>query len=86
MKSTQQQQPAPDTRAADEAAIRQSDVAWSKFAEARQLDGHIGYFLEDAVLLTANEPIMAGKEAIRKMVVDMYAMPGFAVKWQPNSP
>jgi len=80
----QQQKPAPDTSAADEAAIREADVAWSKFAEAKQLDGHIGYFLEDAVLLTSNEPILAGKEAIRKMVVDMYAMPGFAVKWQPT--
>ena len=25
-----------------------------------------------------------GKEAIRKMVADLFAMPGFAVKWQPT--
>lgn len=80
----QQQKPAPDTRAADEAAIREADIAWSKVAEAKQLDGHNAYFLEDAVVLAANEPMATGKEAIRKMLDGMYAMPGFSVKWQPT--
>ena len=74
----------PDTRAADEAAIRQADIAWSKVAEAKQLDSFIGYFLDDAVELGPNEPMAAGKEAIRKMMSDMFAMPGFGIKWQPN--
>ena len=81
---TEQQKPAPDTRTADEAAIRDADIAWSKAAESKQLDGLIGYFLEDAVVLASNEPIVAGKEAIRKMFGGMYAMPGFSVKWQPT--
>ena len=80
----QQQKPAPDTRAADEAAIRQADVAWSKLAEAKQMDAHNEYFLEDAVVLAPNEPMVAGKEAIRDMLGDMFAMPGFALKWQPT--
>ena len=78
---TQQQ---PDTRAADEAAIREADIAWSKIAEAKQADRHCAYFLDDAVLLGPNEPMAVGKEAIRKMVADLFAMPGFAVKWQPT--
>ncbi len=80
----QQQKPAPDARAADEAAIRQADVAWSKLAEAKQMDAHNEYFLEDAVLLAPNEAMVAGKEAIRNMMGAMFAMPGFAVKWQPT--
>src|SRR3990172_10002750 len=79
----QQQKPAPDSRA-EEAAIREADVAWSKVAEAKQLDGHNAYFLEDAVVLAPNEAIVSGKEAIRKMVGEMFAMPGFAIKWQPT--
>jgi ketosteroid isomerase-like protein len=78
----QVQKPAPDTRAADAAAIRQADVAWSKVAEAKQMDDYYAYFLEDAVVLASNEPMATGKEAIQKMVGDLFAMPGFAVKWQ----
>ena len=76
------QQPAPDTRAADEAAIREADSAWSKVAEANQVDEHLAYFLDDAVVLGPNEPMATGKEAIREMVGGMFAMPGFSVKWQ----
>jgi ketosteroid isomerase-like protein len=77
----------PDTRAADEAAIRQADEAWSKAAEAMQLDGPTGYFsylLEDDVMLPPNEPMLIGKEAVRKAMTAFFAMPGFAVKWQPT--
>jgi ketosteroid isomerase-like protein len=84
IRCNQQQKPTTDTRAADEAAIRQSDIAWSKVAEAKQLDAHNTYFLEDAVVLAPNEAMTAGKGAIRKMVGDMFATPGFAVKWQPT--
>ena len=80
----QQKNPAPDTRAADEAQIRQSDVAWSKVAESKQLDEHNAYFLEDAVVLAPNEEMASGKEAIRKLVADLFAIPGFAIKWQPT--
>lgn len=73
-----------DTRAADEAAIREADVAWSRVAEAKDAEGHNAYFLEDAVVLAPNEPMVVGKAAIRKMVGDMFAMPGFSVKWQPT--
>ena len=34
----------PDTRATDEAAIRDADAAWSKTAEANDLDAMVGYF------------------------------------------
>ena len=75
-------QPTPDTRATDEAAIREADAAWSKVAEAKQMDSFYEYFLDDAVLLAPNEAMAEGKEAIRKTGDAMFAMPGFAVKWQ----
>jgi ketosteroid isomerase-like protein len=79
---SQQQTPAADTRAADEAAIRQADSTWSKVTEAKQLDDHLAYYVEEAVVLAPNEPMASGKENIRKMMVDMFALPGFVVKWQ----
>ena len=75
---------APDTRAADEAAIREADIAWSKSAEAKQVDTHVAYYTEDAIVLPPNEPLATGKEPIRKVIGDLYAMPGLSVKWQPT--
>ncbi|MBI4548127.1 MAG: DUF4440 domain-containing protein [Ignavibacteriae bacterium] len=74
----------PDTRAKDEAAIRDADIGWSKVAETNQVDQMIAYFLEDAVVLAPNEPMASGKEAIGTMLRGFFAMPGFSVKWQPT--
>lgn len=78
------QQQQPDTRAADEAALRQADIAWAKVATAGQMEEMLGYFLDDAVVLVPNEPMAVGKEAIHTMVGGMFATPGFAIKWQPT--
>ena len=80
-----QQKSAPDTRAADEAAIRQADVAWSTAAETKQMEQFYGNYLEEAVVLAPNEPMAVGKEAIRKMLDNMFVMPGFAIKWQAGT-
>lgn len=73
--------PAPDTRAADEAAIREADAAWSKAAEARDLDGVMSYYTDDAQLLPPNEPIATGKTAMRKSWAALMA-PEMAVSWK----
>lgn len=75
-------QPAPDTRAADEAAIREADIAWSKAAAAKQVDEFVAYFADDASAFPPNAPIATGKEAIRESVAQHFEMPGFAVSWQ----
>lgn len=72
----------PDNRSSDEAAIRQADAAWSKTAEAKDVEAHNAYFLEDGVVMASNEPIVSGKEAIRNLAAEMFAMPGFSIKWQ----
>jgi ketosteroid isomerase-like protein len=77
-----QQQPAADTRAADEAAIRAADAAWSKTAESKQVDAWVAYYAEDATVLPPNEPMASGTQAIRKTIGDMLAIPGFSIKWQ----
>ena len=69
---------------AGEAALRKADSTWSKVAEAKQLEAHVGYFLDDAVVMAPNEKRVEGKEAIRKMVSEMYAMPGVAMSWKAN--
>lgn len=76
-------QPAADTRAADEAAVREADIAWSKSAGARQMAETISYYVDDASLLPPNAPIATGKPAITKVWEGLFALPGFAVAWQP---
>ena len=77
------QQPAPDTRAADEAAIRQADIAFSDAAGKKQVDTFVSYYAPDASVFAPNAPIATGTEAIRKMWVQLVETPGFAISWQP---
>jgi ketosteroid isomerase-like protein len=72
---------APDTRAADEAAIREADAAWSKAAESRDLDAVVSYYTDDAQLLPPNEPIATTKAAIRASWAALL-VPEMAVAWK----
>ena len=77
------QQTPPDTRAADESAIRDSDAQWSKMAGAHDLDGTVSYYSDDASVLAPNAPIATGKEAIRAVWAPLCA-PDASVSWQAN--
>ena len=77
-------QPAPDTRAADESAIREADIAWSNAAVAKQLDTILPYYTDDASIYPANAPMATGKDAIRKVWEQLVQLPGFSVHWQPT--
>jgi len=68
--------PPSDTRAADEAAIRQTDDAWLKAVVARQLDAVVSFYDEGASMFPPNAPIATGREEIRKVWAQMFAMPG----------
>jgi uncharacterized protein (TIGR02246 family) len=45
----------------------------------------VSYWADDAVLMSAGQPVLNGKQAIRKMVEESYKMPGFRISWQPQS-
>ncbi len=84
-----QQQPsepqAPaDTRAADEAALRDLDAQWSKATGTNSAEQFVSYFADDASLLPPNVATLTGKEAIQKWATELMAMPGMAVSWQPT--
>jgi ketosteroid isomerase-like protein len=76
-------QPAPDTRAEDERVIRGLEIEGWKTIEAKNLEGLISYFAEDALALYANNPILIGKDAIRESWRTSLARPGFAMSGQP---
>ena len=80
---TQQAPPRADTRAADEAAIRDLDAQWSKTAGAHDLDGTVAYYSDDAAVMASNVPVANTKEAIRAIWAPMCA-PDASVSWQVN--
>ena len=81
-----QQQPTtpPDMRAADEAALRNADIEWSKAAGAKDLDRIISFTSDDSLMLAPNAPTVSGKEAVRKAWSDMLALPGLVLSWKPT--
>lgn len=79
-----QQQTAPDTRAADETALRNADEQWSKAAGAKDLDKTVSYYSDDAILMPPNRPLATGKEPIRAIWKAMIGAPGFSGGWKPT--
>jgi len=77
-----QQQPAPDTRAADEQAIRELEAAWSKAAGEKQLDATVSYYADDAAVFPPNAPIATSKEAIRTAWTQLLAPSISSLGWQ----
>jgi ketosteroid isomerase-like protein len=72
----------PDTRAADEAAIRKADTEWLKVGQAKQVDDWLGFYSDDAVVLPPNETTATTKDQIRKTVSELLGLPGLTIDWQ----
>src|SRR5436190_5682385 len=71
-----------DTRAGDEAALKNLDAEWSKAAGAKDVDKTVSYYSDDAVVLPPNSPVLTGKEPIRAMWQGMLGAPGFGGSWK----
>ena len=59
-------QPAPDTRAADEAAIRAINPVWFRSYNAGHVDSIVALYAEDAVVNPPGSPAVRGAAAIRE--------------------
>jgi ketosteroid isomerase-like protein len=73
----------PDTRAADESAIRDLDAQWSKTAGSGDVDRTIWFYTDDAAFLPPNAPLAANKQAIRAVWAELLA-PGNSLSWQAS--
>jgi len=71
------------TRAADEAAVRQTDENWSKAAQTKKVDDWLAFYSDDAVLLPPNDKKTSGKQDNRKAIAELLALPGIAISWEP---
>jgi len=61
----------------DERAIRAIDEAWSRALEAKDLDGVVAAYADDAVLLLPEAPLVSGRSAIRERFARRLSTPGY---------
>jgi uncharacterized protein (TIGR02246 family) len=66
----------PNTRAADEAAIRAAVIEWSKAAQAKDVNKAVSFYADDAMQFVDKGPLVTGKENIRTGWEQMLARPG----------
>jgi ketosteroid isomerase-like protein len=74
--------PAPDTRASDEADLKQWDANWSKAASAKDVDKTVSYYAEETMVQPPNGPMLTSKADIRKVWAEMLSAPGFSGGWK----
>jgi uncharacterized protein (TIGR02246 family) len=73
-----------DTKSEGE-KLMQISREWSQTASTEDLEKILSYWADDAVLMTAGQPMLKGKKEIRKMVEESFKIPGFKISWEPQS-
>jgi ketosteroid isomerase-like protein len=79
-------QPEIDLDAARD-ALMSADRAWFEAYSASENppDAFVDELVDDAYLLPPDAPLARGKEAIRAVIAELEAMPGFSVSWGPEA-
>ncbi len=72
-------------RDAEGALLMQRSRDWSALAATGDLDSIMTYWAEDAVLLPPGGPALRGRAAIREYVEGSQQVPGFQIRWEPES-
>lgn len=72
-----------DTKAEAEKVIQLSKD-WSKAASSGDVSKTLSYWADDAIIMSAGQPVLNGKESIKKMVEESFKMPGFRISWEPQ--
>ena len=73
-----------DTKLEGEKVMKLSKE-WSEIASTGDVEKTVSYWADDAFVMSAGQPPLKGKPAIRQMVEESYKMPGFRISWQPQS-
>jgi len=60
-----------------------ADRAWAAAASSNNVDSTLTFWTDDARVIQPGAPTLVGKDAIRKMVTESAATPGFHITWTP---
>ena len=75
-----------DTRAADEAALREADIAAAKTGETKDLEKQMAVYVDERdgpMFLPQGAPLRSGRKEILEALRPAYDNPGFSVTWRP---
>lgn len=77
-------QPAAERGGGDDVErLMQTSRDWSKAAQTGDMAAVATYFADDAVMISAGEPPVRGKQAIRAYLAEATKIPGFKIRWEP---
>lgn len=74
----------PDTRAADEAAIRALDAKWVQAVQAKDVSQFLNFYADDASVFVPDSPVATGKDAISAAWTALVNTPGFSLTFAPS--
>jgi uncharacterized protein (TIGR02246 family) len=75
---------APDTREADEAAIRAAVRDWTAAAEAKDADRFASFYMDDGVLMLEGMPDIHGQSDLREGMTGMMQDPNFSLSFDTD--
>jgi uncharacterized protein (TIGR02246 family) len=75
---------APDTRAADEQAIRDGEAQWVKDFAAKDVEKVASHYADDGYSMIPDMAIMKNKEAIRAGLKEEFADPNCSLDFHPD--
>lgn len=76
--------PAVD-RAAEEKALRETDLAWAAAAGKKDVDATVAFMADDGVTMSPNAPLSKGKGAIRKEWEGLTGLKDGTISWEPTT-
>lgn len=72
----------PAVPADAETDLRAADAAFAKAAAARDVEGCVSFYADDARVLQADQPLVAGRDAIRKSFEKSFRDAAFTLSWR----
>ncbi len=65
-------------------SLRDADQAWLKVFAGKDLDKSVQSIEDDGSMLSPNQPIATGHDAVRKQFSDFFALYNFTISWAPE--
>jgi uncharacterized protein (TIGR02246 family) len=75
----------PDTRAAEEAAVRANIKEWSAAAQAKDAAKFVSFYADDGLVMLAGVPDISGIAAIREEIGGMMQDANFALSFEADN-
>jgi uncharacterized protein (TIGR02246 family) len=71
-------------RASEEQRIRELSQQASRAMESKDATTFVSFYADDAIVMMANQPAVQGRDAIRRMVTEMFSLPNLAFSFTPT--